>query len=203
MGTAAKKTFIALCTLFLFSSCTEVQGRLLVMEGNFFNARSFYTQAIASYLGALTHEEIAPYAESGLASVYFALGESRIALERYRSAQMSLAELNRDHPELRFRLYYNIGIIYFDMGEYHQAAEAFRNALKIDGSRLQARRNLELSLLFAERINLQQDADITEAAGQGSGGNHPALFDYLRQMEQEQWRSREWASEDDWYGPDF
>lgn len=196
----------AIClTLFLLASCARVQGKLLIMEGNFFNTRGFYTQAIASYLRALAHEEIAPYAQFALAAVYFSLEESAAALERYAAARSSLAELNRTDPELRFRIYYNSGIIFFEMGEYRQAVNAFRNALKIDGSRIEAKRNLELSLLVMDMALAAQTAytEATGETGEDASQAHPALFEYVRQMEMGQWRSREWESYDDnWYGPD-
>ena len=204
-GNVYRMMLVVMCfVLFLFSSCARVQGKLLIMEGNFFTARGFYTRAISSYLRALAHEEVAPYAEYGLASVYFALGESAAALERYRAAKLSLQELNRDDSELRHRIYYNVGIIYFEKGEYHEAVNAFRNALIIDGSRIEAKRNLELTLLVIDRMSSQQAADAAEITGDGreGPGDTTVLFQYLRQMEQEQWRNREWTSEDDWYGPD-
>jgi len=195
----------AICfALLSLSSCARVQGKLLIMEGNFFTARGFYTEAISSYLRALTHDDVAPYAEYGLASVYFALGESSIAMERYRAAKLSLEELNRDDRELRHRIYYNMGIIYFEKGEYHEAVNAFRNALILDGSRMEAKRNLELSLLVVGRIGTQQDyaAEVTGDGREGAGDTS-AIFEYIRQMEREQWRNREWAGENDWYGPDY
>ena len=193
--------FAVFCLALLsFASCARAQGKLLIMEGNFFSARGLYTQAIASYLRALAHDDIVPYAEYALASVYFSLGESAIALERYRAARRSLADLNRDDAELRYRIYYNMGIIYFEKSAYTEAIAAFRNALKVDGSRIEARRNLELSLLVMDRAS-SPAAYSPELPG--AGAHNAALFEYLRQMEQGQWRSREWASEDDWYGPDY
>ena len=200
----ARLPLAVICFSLLLSSCARVQGKLLIMEGNFFTARGFYTEAISSYLRALAHDDVVPYAEYGLASVYFALGESAIAMERYRAAKLLLEELNRDDRELRHRIYYNMGIIYFEKGEYHEAVNAFRNALILDGSRMAAKRNLELSLLVAARIDSRQDYT-AETAGEGreGAGDTSAIFEYLRQMEMEQWRNREWASEDDWYGPDY
>jgi Ca-activated chloride channel family protein len=186
----------------LLSSCARVQGMLLIMEGNFFASRGLYTQAIASYLGALAHEEIVPYAEYGLAVVYFALGESFAAMERYRAAMTSLEELGRVDAELTFRIHYNMGIIYFGAGEYLQAAKAFRSALMADGGRIEAKRNLELSLLVL-RAAAERAAYSPEIEGDDAGVSAAALFAYARQKEREQWRNREWASEDDWYGPDF
>jgi len=178
---------------------------LLVMEGNFFSARGFYTEAISSYLRALAHDEVVPYAEYGLAAAYFALGEPAAALERYRAAMLSLAALGRGDTELRYRIYYNMGIIYFEAGEYYEAVRAFRSALMVDASRIEAKRNLELSLLVMHGAASTQTAYTPQPEGEGreGAGAYFALFEYLRQMEREQWRNREWASDDGWYGPDY
>jgi Ca-activated chloride channel family protein len=195
-----RKAEIALICLILFSSCTRTQGRLLIMEGNFFNARGFYTEAISSYLKAQNLE--APYAEYGLASAYFALEEGAAAMERYREAEKGLALSQQDHPELRYRIHYNTGIIYFEQGEYDMAALAFREALKVDGSRIEAKRNLELSILSAAR-NPPAALFQGEEDREGSEGSASILFEYLRIKEQEQWRSREWTVEGDFSGLDY
>jgi len=196
-------TLIALLCLFLFNSCSQVQGKLLMMEGNFFNVRGFYTDAISSYLKARNYE--APYAEYGLGSVYYALDETNAALERYKAAQESLSRYNQeDHRELRYRLFYNSGIIYFEKGQYEEAVRAFRDALKEDGSRIEAKRNLELSLLTISR-NKSPQASSSEVknAAEGSGSRNTAIYNFLREMEQEQWKSREWTDESDTSGPDY
>jgi len=182
----------------LFGSCTQIQGKLYIMEGNFFNSRGFYSEAISSYLKALDYDEAVPYAEYGLGAAYFALEEGSVALDRYLDAEAGLADTGEDHQELRYRIQYNIGIIYFDMGEFDEAANAFKEALKIDSSRIDAKRNLELSLMTINRTNSPQAS--TAGEGSESGGGNPGagnsvIFEYLRQKEQEQWRSREWTGE--------
>jgi len=192
---------------FLVSSCTRTQGKLLVMEGNFFNTRGFYTEAISSYLKALNYDEAAPYAEYGLASAYFDLEESGAALERYDAAEKGLLELKGEgHAELKYRIYYNMGIIYFERGEYAGAAKAFRSALEVDGSRIEAKRNLELSLLTINRTASSRavsSQEGTEGSGEEAGKTASVLFDYLKQKEQKQWKSREWTGESDSSGPDY
>ena len=175
------------------------------MEANFFNNRGYYTEAMTSYLKALNHEEAAPYAEFGLASTFFALEEGEAALDRYKEAERFLALKREDHPELRYRILYNMGIIYFENEEYVEAAGSFREALKVDGSRIEAKRNLELSLLSIARSNpsLVASSVETEDEEQGSGEGSFVLFEYLRAKEQEQWKSREWTGEDDYSGPDY
>ena len=203
-GAKGRKILAALACIFLFNSCTKAQGKLLIMEGNFFNSRGFYLEAISSYLKALEYDEVVPYAEYGLGSAYFALEEGEAALERYRTAEREIR--GEDKSELKYRIYYNTGIIFFERGEYDEAAKAFRNALKMDNSRIEAKRNLELSLLTLERSSPPQAASSerkAENASEGEGGGSSALFEYLREMEQEQWRSREWLSEGESSGPDY
>jgi Ca-activated chloride channel family protein len=140
-----------------------------------------------------------------LGSAYWSLEENQAALERYAAAEKTLA-LGEDHPELRYRIQYNSGIIYFEKGEYEQAAKAFRGALEIDGSRLEAKKNLELSLLALKRASSPQASSvegIPETGRTGEDSGSPILFDYLRRREQEQWKSREWTEEDDTSGPDY
>jgi len=196
---------LGLLCLVLFGSCARTQGKLLVMEGNFFNTRGFYTKAISSYLKALDYSEAVPYAEYGLASAYFALEENNAALERYRAAEQGLSESGEKDPELSYRIKYNMGVIHFEKGEYSGAVKAFRDALEVDGSRIEAKRNLELSLLTFNRSSSPQTAssEKTESGLQGANGNGSVLFEYLRQKEQEQWKSREWTGESESSGPDY
>jgi Ca-activated chloride channel family protein len=190
----------------LGSSCSGVQGKLYLMEGNFYNSRGMYTEAAASYLKALDYPDAAPYGEYGLGAAYFALEEGKAALERYRQAEKALENLKKDtHRELRYRIHYNSGIILFEEGDYDEAARAFKDALKIDGGRVEAKRNLELSLLFS----LSQDSSRTGSANSGAGeegggeAGTSALFEYLRKKEQDQWKSREWQADSGPAGPDY
>jgi len=196
-----------LICVILFGSCSRTQGKLLIMEANFYNARGLHTQAIASYLKALSYEDSAPYAEYGLGSTYFALEENAAALERYKTAGISLSELKREgHGELRYRLHYNAGIIYFEQGDYEEAASAFRDALKVDGSKIEAKRNLELSLISFARNSSPEAASPRgriESAQAGTSAASSVIFEYLKEKEQEQWKSREWTAESDHSGPDY
>jgi Ca-activated chloride channel family protein len=195
------KHLAALLCLMLFSSCAKTQGQLLIMQANFLNTRGYYTEAISSYLKALDYEEAAPYAEYGLASTFFSLDESSAALDRYNEAEKELALREEDHPELRYRILYNKGIIYFEKGQYGEAALAFREALKVDGRRIAAKRHLELSLLTEARRLQAYSREGTDDSKEGYG--KPVLFEYIKAKEQEQWKSREWSGESDPGGLDY
>jgi Ca-activated chloride channel family protein len=127
------------------------------------------------------------------------MDENDAALSRYELAEENLLN-SKEHRELRYRLQLNTGIIHFEEGDYSAAADFFRNALETDGSRLDAKRNLELSLL-AMSYNQSGQSETVSSSGQTvparsetANAANSALFDYLRLKEQEQWKS-EWAGD--------
>ena len=189
---------VSIIFIFIFTSCSD--GRLLLMEANFLNSRGRYNEAIALYLRALNYEDAAPYAEYGLGLTFHSLGEGMAALNRYNSAMKMLKNLPQGkHRELIFRINYNSGIIFFEKGDYHSAAASFRDALRTQPGRIEAKRNLELSLISIARELNREDVQETQ---QGRAARD-ILFEYLRQHEQQFWRSREWAPEEKYTGLDF
>jgi len=182
--------------MLFFSSCTE--GKLLLIEANYLNSRGRYDEALITYMKALNHEDSAPYAEYGLGLTFYLLDEGAAALNRYNDSQKLLEKFStNEHRELRFRNHYNTGVILFEEGEYRLAADSFKEALKEDPRRLDAKRNLELSLM---------SGDMESNAESRSGSQDELkeiLFEYLKQEEQQKWKSREWAPEENQSGPDY
>jgi Ca-activated chloride channel family protein len=192
---------LLLLAAILLSSCSRVPGRLLIMEANFQSARGQYTKAVASYLKALAYEDAVPYAEYGLGSVYYNLDEGKAALECFADSQKTLDSRSPAvHRELRYRNHYNTGVVQFGEGDYSDAAASFREALRIDPARVDAKRNLELSLRSLAR---EQTAAGRAEERQEESASRAALFEYLRQKERNQWQSREWAAEAQTEGPDY
>ena len=184
------------------SGNSGVSGKLLIMEGNFQNARGDHTGAISSYMQALEHAQAAPYSEFGLGSVYFALGEEKAALERFAQAEKMLETSDSTaNRELHYRIHYNTGVVLFSEGDFSGATESFREALKIDGGKKDAKRNLELSILSLARENISGSG--RNDGENESGENRAILFEYMRQKEFNQWKSREWQQEEDFNGPDY
>ena len=150
MNKKGRLLFVCVFILICLSSCSR--GKLLILEANFLGSRGRYDDAIAVYLRALEFTEAAPYAEFGLGALFYLLGEDYAALERFENCQKLLENLPAaEHRELRFRNSYNYGIVLFGLGDFQAAAYAFRNALRADPRRVEAKRNLELSLLSLER----------------------------------------------------
>jgi Ca-activated chloride channel family protein len=182
-------------------SCSGAAGTLLIMEGNFLSSRQRYNDAIVSYHKALDHEQAAAYAQAGLGAVYSSLGENKAALERIGDSQELLASFpSAEHRELRYRNSYNSGVALFAQGDFSAAAENFRQALRIDSGRIEAKRNLELSLLSVTR---EKNGKGQVEKIQEETERETVLFEYFKQKEQDLWKSREWAAEEQDTGPDY
>jgi Ca-activated chloride channel family protein len=168
------------------------------MEANFLNSQGRYIEAIYLYTKALEYTEAAPYAEYGLGSVYIALGEEKAALDRFTEA----AGLLDDNPstinqELRYRVQYNTGVLLFSEGDFPAAAASFREALRINGKKPEAKRNLELSIMSIARQNTAIGSNDDE------NDSRAAMFEYVRQKEINRWMNRDWLQEEDISGPDY
>jgi Ca-activated chloride channel family protein len=191
-----------LLALLSLASCSEFQGKLKIVEGSFFHAQGMYTEAISAYRTALGYSEAAPYGEYDLGCMYLSLEEGAAALKRFTAAQNALEELGEvGHTELRYRLHYNAGVIRFLDSDYAGAAGEFRKALEADGNHIEAKRNLELSLLSINRPGASAPPSLENSGN--AGGGDDVLFDYLRRKEQDRWKSREWAEDTPVSGPDY
>jgi Ca-activated chloride channel family protein len=175
----------------------------MLLRGNFLSARGMYTEAILAYLEALEYDKIAPYAEYGLGSACLALDEDAAALRHFAAAEERLAGMPReDHRELIYRINYNRGVVRFHAGDFAAAVDEFRAALETDGSRIEAKRNLELSLLSLAGQSSGAASSLAVNLQEEQRGSR-ALFDYVRRKEQDQWKSRDWSGDDDFAGPDY
>jgi len=182
--------------VFFLSSCSE--SRLLLLEANYLISRGKYDEAIVPGQKALNYENAAPYAEYSLGLTFQSLDDGNAALQSYGNSQKKLNSFSaNEHSELRYRIYYNSGIIYFDEGNFNSAAEAFREALRIDPKKTDAKRNLEISLMSIQMEAARKNRKETMSE------TREILFDYLKQQEQKKWKSREWTQEEKFTGPDY
>ena len=195
MRNKGRKFIFILTFSLLMCGCSRMGGKLLVMDANFQNARGMYIRAISSYMKARDYAEAAPYSEFGLGSVYFALGEEKAALDRFAEAETMLESFDpATSRELRYRIHYNTGVVLFSEGDFSGAIDSFRKALKVDGGKKEAKRNLELSIRSLAREN---PSDSGKGGGENQNESMTALFEYVRQKEYNQWKSREWQKEEE------
>jgi Ca-activated chloride channel homolog len=183
--------------IFMFTSCSE--GKLLLLEANYQQTRGRYDEALLRYMKAQDFKDAAPYAEYGLGLTFYMMDESKAALKSYENSQKMLETMpEAGHSELRFRNSYNSGIIYFEEGDFKSAASAFKDALRADGRKIEAKRNLELSLMSAAR---QVNEDNSEKRTENE--TRELLFNLIQEEEQRLWKSQEWAPEEKFTGADY
>jgi Ca-activated chloride channel family protein len=169
------------------------------MEANYYISQNRNEDAIMAFFRALEYEDAAPYAEYGLGSVFYSLGESSAALNHFNAGKSLLEKFSpRENRELQFRLNYNSGIVHFSEGDFGAAAASFIDALRIDGAKIDAKRNLELS-----QMSLLRQSTAEGGATEEGTAVKDILFEYVRQQEQMQWKSREWDTGEDDTGPDY
>jgi len=184
--------------IFTLTSCSE--GKLLLLEANYLQTRGRYDEALLRYLKAQGYEDAAPYAEYGLGLTLYLLDESKAALKSFDNSQKILESLpDSGHNELRFRNSYNSGIIFFEEGDYKSAADAFKDALRADGRKIEAKRNLELSLMSAARQAKENNTNEKRQENEMK----EMLFNLIREEEQRLWKSREWEPEEKPTGLDY
>jgi tetratricopeptide (TPR) repeat protein len=195
----AGRAAVSIVSLFLLGSCGAVRGGLLIMEGNFYSGRGMNEEAVSAFTRALSHEKASPYAQYGIGTAYLNMNDAEDALEQFTLVEKETKP--NTHTELRYRNAYNTGIARFAGGDYAEAASAFRKALEADPSRFEAKRNLELSLRSLAEENSGAGQDGNGDAAEDSGTK--VFFEYLREKEQEKWRSREWDEESEEGGADY
>ena len=192
----------AIIFLLLLSGCSDVSGKLLIVQANFQYSRNRHNEAISAFLRALEYKEAAPYAEYGLGIVYFTMGEDEAALNQFSRSLELLERLpSSANRELLYRIHFNTGVVLFSMEDFPGAIHSFREALRIDGGRIEAKRNLELSIRSHAR-------ETASAAGARSGDAEDnesitILTEFIRQRETDQWRNRVWPEEEETTGPDL
>ena len=193
---AGKGLLLSLAAALLAGSCSPVLGKLYIIEGSFLSARGHSAEAMGAYLKALAFPDAAPYAEYGLGCVYLALDEGQAAQKRFAAA---LSAAPAGDTELIYRIRYNLGVIHFQNGGFEAAAQEFRRALEAESGKIEAKRNLELSLLSQGAREQSSAAPVFD----GDGGEYGALFDLIRRKERDRWKNREWTGTADYTGPDY
>ncbi len=136
-----------------------VPGALAAQEagGNRAYRKSNYEESLRRYRKALERSEGEP-------RIHYNLGTALLQLGQDEGAREELVRgLEAQDPELRLRAFYNIGNSLTRSEEdkepsverLQQAAEAYKRALLLDPSRVDAKWNLELTLERIEQIENQ------------------------------------------------
>ena len=186
-----------LCTgSFFFTSCRggRIGNAKEILRSSWAWYQKKYRSAIAGFLRAEENAyqendtETIQYAQYNLASTYIMQGE-------YNVAAGCLTRISPDAPpQVMYAVYYNRGIIAYRNGNYGEAVDCFRNALKVDNSKIEAKENLEIARhqQIAKETHgresgltpvTQNDNDISTVES--------AVFQRIRENDEKQWKNSE------------
>ncbi|MDX1994828.1 MAG: VWA domain-containing protein [bacterium] len=105
------------------------------------------------YEAALDAYQAAQVAAPDQPEAYYNAARAYLGTGSVEQAEAALEQAIRaGHESLTAQAYYNLGNVYFGQADYGRAYEAYRRALLINPDDADARYNLELSLLYLNRV---------------------------------------------------
>src|SRR5690349_12095953 len=108
---------------------------------NALSAQGSFSEAVIAYQAAQVAEPDEGLYYFNAAQAYMGSDDAGQAVAMLRQA------IVRGTPEIRAMAYYNLGLLYMQGGQYHEAADAFQQTLLINPADADARYNLELAVL--------------------------------------------------------
>ena len=184
---AALLRFSAVC-LSLTGCSGSFPDRMQLLSGSLEWNRKEYPDATADFLSVLDSARdrgdgvTEQYALFDLATTYLVQGENEAARERFEELSGELSD------DVRFALLYNLGILAHRNGNYVLAADFFKQALLIDGSSVDAKVNLELSLVD-EGGHSGEGAVQPVMESRHEGALENAVYSIIRDQEEGQWKN--------------
>ncbi|MCR4938633.1 MAG: VWA domain-containing protein [Treponemataceae bacterium] len=185
MVTIAFIASLSSCSNRLDSATDVLAGTVSWYQKDYVDATSGFLKVMEK-ASSSSNDYLMQYGLFGLSSTYIMQNEDEAALER-------IGQISPDaSDDILFAAYYNTGIIAHRKGEYEAATDAFRQALMIDGSNVDAKINLELSLIkksvvpsAAEQVAGSQDSSADASPRQD------LVFSLIKENEKNQWKKTE------------
>lgn len=174
---------LLLCSL---TSCRVVRVYVGVAQARNDYSHGEYQQANRRLIALEESSPYTPWISYNLGTIYYALGEPAAAAEIWEQAS---GNVNRD---LAFRTEFNLGVLAYDRGDYDEAYQRFRAALKLDPTSIEAKQNLEIVLNQMEDDRRQERTDGTgETTSPETDSDVRRLLQYVERLEKGVWWSTE------------
>lgn len=179
------KIFMLSIAVLFFVSCNAMEPGLSVLVGNYSYQIGEFQEATINYVKGLESRKYKEWIYYNMGNVYFSLGESGAALEVWENVETA------SDSDLRHKLSFNKGVLYYQLGKYNEAYLMFKDSLKANPSSIDAKINLELTLgkLAAPAV------DNSNGSGALPSGINPVeterMLEYIKRKEGELWFSSE------------
>ncbi|MBI9099830.1 MAG: tetratricopeptide repeat protein [Spirochaetaceae bacterium] len=179
------KVLILLSAVLSFASCKAMEPGLSVLVGNYSYQIGEFQQATVHYVKGLESQRFKEWIYYNMGNVYFSLGEGGAALDVWDNVDSAV------EPDLRHKLNFNKGVLYYQLGKYSEAYQMFKEALKADPSSLDAKINLELTLGKLAAPAVDRGAESSNDGDRVNPVETERILEYIRRKEGELWFSSE------------
>lgn len=181
----------------LLAGCNAYGPHVQTLRGNYAFSSGDYQPAIVDYLRAQEDGLFEGWIAFNLGNVYYFLGESQAALDRWDAAR------DTGDRDIMFRSAFNHGVFFFEQGRYREAFRQFRYALELSPGDASARHNMEMTVIrlladsdlsqrSEERLhesNQQSPSDRSPGDSTLDQGTANRMLDYMRRREEQRWRA--------------
>lgn len=190
------KTLLGIFLVFLplmLTGCSDTwKGASDIAKGTLSWYQKDYKNSAGYFMESLNRAQesesqlLYQYSVYNLASTYMMQGENEAALKR-------LEEISTEATvSVQYAAAYNAGILYYQKGDFENAAQYFRQALELDNSKTEAKINLELSLNKRPKQSSAGSQELLPATEQKDKGKQETkLFSLIREQEENHWKNQQ------------
>ena len=187
-----KSPLTTLCIFTLiFTGCSTNTGNIL--SGTYSWHKKEYKHSISKFMDVVNNsyktnnQEALDYSLYDLGTAYLKVGEDKAALERFESVSPNAQD------KVKYSSFYNAGILSYKNGNYEDAKEYFKKALKIDNSQINAKINLELAAKMSSTEGKEQEKESIQASNEKNGDPdvENSVFEHVKENDKKQWKNSE------------
>ena len=188
-------TFFVYSTFILqiFTGCSSetyniLQGTQYFKQKKYHNSSICFLEAVENS-AQKQNQEVLPYALYNLGTSYTMLAEEHAAIQKYNPVLL----MQGISQELQYSVYYNLGVMCFKNGDFQGASENFKQAIKIDNTKTDAKINMEMSMQMIQTKTRQNESKINPAGHNPNAQNdtEEKIFKHIKENDKKQWKNAE------------
>ena len=197
-----KKSFSSIIFIFfvyssfvlqIFTGCSSETYNIL--QGTQYFKQKKYQNSSVCFMKAVENssqnknQKVLPYALYNLGTAYSMLAEEDAALEKYNQVLL-MHDLSE---ELKYSVYYNLGIMCYKNGDFQGASENFKQAIKIDNTKTDAKINMEMSIQMIQAKTRQNESKVNPASKNQNtkNGAEEKIFKHIKENDKKRWKNAE------------
>ena len=178
-------------TTAFFIGCSSNTSKIL--SGTYSWHKREFKHSISKFMNVVDdaskegNKEEKDYALYDLGTAYLMVGEDEAALSRFNSVSL-------DAPtNVLYATYYNAGVLCYKRGEYEEAQDYFKKAVRADSSKIDAKINLELSSQMMEaQGNKGQKKSVQAKTDKHENPDlEKSIFEHIKENDKKQWKNSE------------